>query len=144
MNYEQELFDSVTKLCDSIQYCIVYNSTGTYKQYQFVKCVNVIAEHWYYDTYHAIEFIFDDIRLCLGEDTFSVWHRNTDIKDAIYTHITDIELDITDKHSYFQYNLIEDLQGIRWEVFPLIKKIRNTFFEGISTKDFLEDGFTFI
>ena len=143
-NYEQELFDALTKLHDNLQYCMVTIYENYWKGYKFVNSAPISTEYWYYDGYEGIEFTIDNIKFFMCDETFAVWDKNNELHDPVFEHIKDIELDIIDKNSYFQCSLIENLQGIRWELFPIIKKIRSTFFDGISTKDYLDNGFKFI
>lgn len=145
-DYEQELFDAVTKLHDNLQYCMVshFSTYSFNKGYKFVNSVDIITEHWVYDSFCGIEFVIDGIMLFVSDETFAVWDKDRPNDDPVFHHISDPGLDIIDKNSYFQCNIIEDLQGIRWELFPLIKKIRSTFFVEWCTREILEDGFKFI
>lgn len=145
-DYEQELFDAVTKLHDNLQYCMVsHHTTGTlHKCYAFVNSIDINTEHWYYDGYCGIEFTIGNLNIFLSEDSFAVWDKDKPNDDPVFPHVTDLNLDIIDKNSYFQCSIIENLRGIRWELFPMMKKIRSTFFDEWVTREILEDGFKFI
>lgn len=147
-NYEQLFFDFVTKLHDNIQYCIVAHYENGWVGYKFVNGIDIDTEHFYYDGYYGIDFKFDGYRMFLMDDCFYFVDLEEEDKDvnskpAIDT-CYDGGTDIVDKHSHFQYSITHDLKGIRWQTFPMIAKIRDTFFEGVGTRIYLENGFQFI
>ena len=148
MNYEQLFFDFVTKLHNNLHYCIAAQHNDTWVSYKFVNGINIDTEHFYYDGYYGIDFKFDGFRMFLMDDCFyfvdlAEEDKDVNSKPAIDT-CYDGGTDIVDKYSYFQYSITHDLKGIRWQTFLMIKEIRDTFFEGYSTRNYLENGFKFI
>lgn len=146
-DYEQELFDAVTKLHDNLQYCMVsyFIEGSAHLAYTFVNSVDIFTSHMFYDGYYGIEFGIDDLTIFITDESFAVWdNTGEEYPKQLFSHVSDSNLEIIDKHSYFQCSIIENLQGIRWELFPMMKKIRSTFFEEWYTKSLLEDGFKFI
>ncbi len=147
-NYNEVFFDFLNTVIDNIQYCMLNCNFKHAISYTYVNNCALSIELFYYDGYYGLDFNNDKYRFFITDEYFYFVDIEAEEKDVssepVIPCINDYNLDITDKESYFQCSMIENLQNVPFYCFPLIKRIRKAYFTDVSTRTVIKGGFRFI